>query len=72
MTRLVMSSTINPAISAKGEKWRVRELTEAQSRAYKRPGQRAPRFEAVGPAGSIVRALTEPQLRDKVRQIDWS
>jgi len=38
--------------------WIVTILTPELSRAYKRPKQPAPKFEARSPAGSIVRAQT--------------
>ncbi len=45
-------------ISAKGVRWTVKSLTPSLSRAYKRPKEPAPKFEAIAPLGSIVRSAT--------------
>ncbi len=59
-------NALAPLKSAIGRTWNVRELTAAQSRAYKRPKEPAPHFEAIGPAGSIMRAATYDALAAKV------
>jgi hypothetical protein len=48
--------------AATGRLWTVQTLTAAQSRAYARKGQPAPRYAAHAPAGSIIRRATLEQL----------
>jgi hypothetical protein len=55
--------------SGAGQAWTVRELTAAQSRAYKRPKEPAPKFEATGPSGSIIRRATLEALTDAVSRV---
>jgi hypothetical protein len=54
--------------NARGRPWRVSTLTDAESRAYKRPKEAAPRFRATGPLGSIIHAATLADLEFRVRR----
>lgn len=54
---------IDTYTSAKLVRWTIKELSPALSRAYKRPKEPAPKFEAIAPLGSIVRASTIEELK---------